>query len=195
MAHGARGDRGRGADLLSKAWALGSEPTTSTTGLVQLRHVTNSGASFGWGEQIPAVVLALAVVASVAVGWWWAKASGPVERVAVAAILGGAFGNLADVAIRGGLVAALVAREVHHCRTRRAVWSIDDGLAEGDWAGWKVLTDRVSATTRITGDADLTVATGCGQLTSGAPARGERVAKYNRLLAIAASTNLPYGLA
>ncbi|MGV8964639.1 MAG: signal peptidase II [Cellulomonas sp.] len=133
------------ADLLSKAWALGSEPTTSTTGLVQLRHVTNSGASFGWGEQIPAVVLALVVVASVAVGWWWAKASGPVERVAVAAILGGALGNLADripdgavtdwvhvgwypatfnladVAIRGGLVAALVAREVHHRRTRRTV--------------------------------------------------------------------------
>lgn len=43
--------------------------------------------------------------------------------------------------------------------------------------------------------ADLTVATGCGQLKSGAPARGERVAKYNRLLEIAASTNLPYGLA
>jgi len=43
--------------------------------------------------------------------------------------------------------------------------------------------------------ADLTVATGCGQLKSGAPARGERVAKYNRLLEIAASTTLPYGLA
>lgn len=43
--------------------------------------------------------------------------------------------------------------------------------------------------------ADLTVATGCGQLKTGAPARGERVAKYNRLLEIAASTDLPYGLA
>lgn len=43
--------------------------------------------------------------------------------------------------------------------------------------------------------ADLTVATGCGQLKSGAPARGERVAKYNRLLEIAAATDLPYGLA
>ncbi|MGV8966316.1 MAG: phosphopyruvate hydratase [Cellulomonas sp.] len=138
------------------------------------------------------------------------------------------------------------------------VWSIEDGLAEGDWAGWKVLTDRIGDTTQIVGDdlfvtnpaiiteaiglkvgnsaliklnqigtvsetleamrlcreagytqmvshrsgetsdsfiADLTVATGCGQLKSGAPARGERVAKYNRLLEIAASTNLPYGLA
>ncbi|EDY46116.1 phosphopyruvate hydratase [Streptomyces sp. SPB074] len=35
--------------------------------------------------------------------------------------------------------------------------------------------------------ADLAVATGCGQLKSGTPARGERVAKYNRLLEIARS--------
>ena len=43
--------------------------------------------------------------------------------------------------------------------------------------------------------ADLTVAAGCGQLKSGAPARGERVAKYNRLLAISRSDpSLPYGL-
>ena len=43
--------------------------------------------------------------------------------------------------------------------------------------------------------ADLTVAAGCGQLKSGAPARGERVAKYNRLLAIARTDpGLPYGL-
>jgi len=32
--------------------------------------------------------------------------------------------------------------------------------------------------------ADLAVATGCGQIKSGAPARGERTAKYNRLLRI-----------
>jgi len=43
--------------------------------------------------------------------------------------------------------------------------------------------------------ADLVVGTGTGQIKSGAPARGERVAKYNRLTEIA-STNpeLPYGL-
>jgi len=42
--------------------------------------------------------------------------------------------------------------------------------------------------------ADLAVATGCGQLKTGAPARGERVAKYNRLLEIAAARpDLPYG--
>jgi len=137
------------------------------------------------------------------------------------------------------------------------VWSIEDGLAEGDWDGWKVLTDRLGETTQIMGDdlfvtnpaiiteaiakgvgnssliklnqigsvsetleamrlcreagytqmvshrsgetedsfiADLTVGTGCGQLKSGAPARGERVAKYNRLMEIEAATKLPYGL-
>ncbi|MGV8977816.1 MAG: phosphopyruvate hydratase [Cellulomonas sp.] len=138
------------------------------------------------------------------------------------------------------------------------VWSIEDGLAEGDWDGWVALTERLGASTQIVGDdifvtnpaiiteaierevgnsaliklnqigsvsetleamrlcreagytqmvshrsgetedsfiADLTVGTGCGQLKSGAPARGERVAKYNRLLEIAAGTDLPYGLA
>ncbi len=43
--------------------------------------------------------------------------------------------------------------------------------------------------------ADLVVSSGCGQLKSGAPARGERVAKYNRLLQIAhESPRLPFGL-
>ncbi len=35
---------------------------------------------------------------------------------------------------------------------------------------------------------------GCGQLKAGAPARGERVAKYNRLLEIEIDAGLPYGL-
>jgi enolase len=32
--------------------------------------------------------------------------------------------------------------------------------------------------------SDIAVATGCGQIKTGAPARSERVAKYNRLLRI-----------
>ncbi|MER7967520.1 phosphopyruvate hydratase [Streptomyces sp. NPDC096080] len=44
--------------------------------------------------------------------------------------------------------------------------------------------------------ADLVVGTGSGQIKSGAPARGERVAKYNRLIEItAAHPSLPYSLA
>jgi enolase len=42
--------------------------------------------------------------------------------------------------------------------------------------------------------AELAVGSGCGQLKAGAPARGERVAKYNRLLEIEIDGGLPYGL-
>ena len=137
------------------------------------------------------------------------------------------------------------------------VWSIEDGLAEGDWDGWIALTKRLGETTQLVGDdifvtnpaiiteaierkvgtsaliklnqvgtvtetleamrlcreagytamvshrsgetedtfiADLAVGTGCGQIKTGAPARGERVAKYNRLLEIAdTETTLAYG--
>ena len=52
-----------------------------------------------------------------------------------------------------------------------------------------------SGETEDTFIADLAVGTGCGQLKSGAPARGERVAKYNRLIGISAEDPaLPYGL-
>ncbi|OJV82416.1 MAG: phosphopyruvate hydratase [Cellulomonas sp. 73-92] len=138
------------------------------------------------------------------------------------------------------------------------VWSLEDGLAEGDWDGWQRLTARLGDRVQLVGDdifvtnpaiiteaiarhvgtaalikvnqigsitetlraqeicraagyaqmishrsgetsdtfiADLAVATGTGQLKTGAPARGERVAKYNRLLEIAATRpDLPYGL-
>lgn len=42
--------------------------------------------------------------------------------------------------------------------------------------------------------ADLAVGTGCGHMKTGAPARGERVAKYNRLIEIEDAERLPYGL-
>ncbi len=125
--------------------------------------------------------------------------------------------------------------------------SIEDGLAEDDWAGWAELTKRLGGKIQIMGDdlfvtnterlgrgiregvansiliklnqigtltetlaaiemakrarytaivshrsgetedttiADLVVATNAGQIKTGAPARSERVAKYNRLMAI-----------
>lgn len=127
------------------------------------------------------------------------------------------------------------------------IWSIEDGLAEDDWDGWKMLTAKLGSRVQLVGDdifvtnpqtilratreqvansalikpnqigtltetldaiaiaqnagygtvvshrsgetwddfiADLAVARGCGQIKTGAPARGERVAKYNRLLRI-----------
>lgn len=127
------------------------------------------------------------------------------------------------------------------------VISIEDGLAEDDWEGWKVLTEQLGKKIQLTGDdifvtnpkivaegirrgiansvliklnqigtltetletvalaekagytcmfshrsgetedsflADVVVATNAGQLKTGAPARSERLAKYNQLLRI-----------
>ncbi len=51
-------------------------------------------------------------------------------------------------------------------------------------AGWKVMVSHRSGETEDTFIADLAVALGCGMIKAGAPCRGERVAKYNRLLRI-----------
>lgn len=127
------------------------------------------------------------------------------------------------------------------------IYSIEDGLAEEDWEGWKLLTDRLGKTVQLVGDdlfvtnterlsrgikedtanailikvnqigtltetfdaiemakragytavishrsgetedstiADIAVAVNAGQIKTGAPARSERVAKYNQLLRI-----------
>ena len=141
--------------------------------------------------------------------------------------------------------------------TEFPVWSIEDGLAEGDQDGWIAITERLGDRVQLVGDdnfctnpaiiadaiskkiansalikvnqigtvsetleamrlcreagytamvshrsgetedtfiADLAVGTGCGQIKTGAPARGERVAKYNRLLEIAdTDPTLGYG--
>ncbi len=51
-------------------------------------------------------------------------------------------------------------------------------------AGWSAIISHRSGETEDTTIADLAVATGSGQIKTGAPARGERTAKYNRLLRI-----------
>ncbi len=61
--------------------------------------------------------------------------------------------------------------------------------------GWAQFVSHRSGETEDTFIADLAVATGSGHLKSGAPARGERVAKYNRLIEIEVASALPYGLA
>lgn len=50
--------------------------------------------------------------------------------------------------------------------------------------GWKVMVSHRSGETEDTFIADLAVGLGCGQIKAGAPCRGERTAKYNRLLQI-----------
>ena len=51
-------------------------------------------------------------------------------------------------------------------------------------AGFKTMMSHRSGETEDTTIADLAVATDCGQIKTGAPARSERVAKYNQLLRI-----------
>lgn len=51
-------------------------------------------------------------------------------------------------------------------------------------AGYRTMMSHRSGETEDTTIADLAVALGCGQIKTGAPARSERVAKYNRLLRI-----------
>jgi enolase len=130
---------------------------------------------------------------------------------------------------------------------RYPILSIEDGMDEEDWGGWKALTERLGDEVQLVGDdlfvtnterlkrgidsgvansilikvnqigtlsetlaaidmarsagytavmshrsgetedttiADLAVATGCGQIKTGAPSRSDRVAKYNQLLRI-----------
>ena len=51
-------------------------------------------------------------------------------------------------------------------------------------AGWGVMVSHRSGETEDVTIADLAVATNCGQIKTGAPARSDRVAKYTQLLRI-----------
>jgi enolase len=53
-----------------------------------------------------------------------------------------------------------------------------------DEAGYSAVMSHRSGETEDTTIADLAVATGCGQIKTGAPSRSDRVAKYNQLLRI-----------
>ena len=59
-----------------------------------------------------------------------------------------------------------------------------DAVTMAQIAGYKCMMSHRSGETEDTTIADLAVATNCGQIKTGAPARSERVAKYNQLLRI-----------
>jgi enolase 1/2/3 len=59
-----------------------------------------------------------------------------------------------------------------------------EAVSEARRAGWTCVISHRSGETEDTTIADLAVAAGAGQIKTGAPARGERTAKYNRLLSI-----------
>jgi len=67
------------------------------------------------------------------------------------------------------------------------IGSVSESIAAAARAyelGWSVFVSHRSGETTDDFIADLAVAIGCGHLKSGAPCRGERVAKYNRLMDI-----------
>ena len=59
-----------------------------------------------------------------------------------------------------------------------------DAVAMAHKAGYRTMMSHRSGETEDTTIADLAVALSCGQIKTGAPARSERVAKYNQLLRI-----------
>ena len=59
-----------------------------------------------------------------------------------------------------------------------------DTISMARAAGYRAVISHRSGETEDTFIADLVVATGVGQIKTGAPARSERVAKYNQLLRI-----------
>ena len=59
-----------------------------------------------------------------------------------------------------------------------------DAVEEAHRNGYRTMTSHRSGETEDTTIADLAVATNSGQIKTGAPARSERVAKYNQLLRI-----------
>jgi enolase len=59
-----------------------------------------------------------------------------------------------------------------------------DAVRTAQGAGYTAVMSHRSGETEDTTIADLAVATGCGQIKTGAPSRSDRVAKYNQLLRI-----------
>ena len=59
-----------------------------------------------------------------------------------------------------------------------------DAVSLAQRSGFATMMSHRSGETEDTTIADLAVATNCGQIKTGAPARSERVAKYNQLLRI-----------
>ena len=61
-------------------------------------------------------------------------------------------------------------------------------------SGYGAVISHRSGETEDTFIADLSVATGVGQIKTGSLSRSDRIAKYNRLLRIEESSSAPFGL-
>jgi signal peptidase II len=101
------------ADQLSKSLVLAARPGGGD-GLVSVRVVRNTGASFGIGAGHPVLVVASSVVVIAVVTVLLARTRSRPAALFLAAVLGGALGNLADRVFRSpGLGRGAVVDWIH----------------------------------------------------------------------------------
>jgi signal peptidase II len=83
-------------DQVSKSLVLAARPGPTSSGEVSVRLVRNTGASFGLGAGHPLVIVLTAIVVIAIVAALLARTRSRAAAVCLAAVLGGALGNLAD---------------------------------------------------------------------------------------------------
>jgi signal peptidase II len=102
------------ADQASKSAAVSANPRGNGTGLVSLRLVHNTGASFGIGAGHPLLITLTAVVILAVAVALLLRTSNRAVTLSLAAVAGGAAGNLADRLFRGpGLGSGAVVDWIH----------------------------------------------------------------------------------
>ena len=87
------------ADQLSKSLVIAARPRAGS-GLVAVRLARNTGASFGVGAGHPVLVMLVSAVVITVAAVVLARTSSRVVALFLAAVLGGALGNLADRLLR-----------------------------------------------------------------------------------------------
>ena len=101
-------------DQVSKSLVLAARPGPSGGGAVSVRLVRNTGASFGLGAGHPLVVVLTTVAVIAVVAVLLARTRSRFAALCLAAVLGGALGNLADRLFRApGLGRGAVVDWIH----------------------------------------------------------------------------------
>jgi signal peptidase II len=101
-------------DQVSKSLVLAARPGPSDGGVVSVRLVRNTGASFGVGAGHPLLVVLTSVAVIAVVAVLLARTRSRAAALCLAAVLGGALGNLADRLFRApGLGRGAVVDWIH----------------------------------------------------------------------------------
>ena len=101
-------------DQVSKSLVLAARPGPGGGGFVSVRLVRNTGASFGVGQGHPVLVVLSSVVVIAVVAVLLARVRSRAAVLCLAAVLGGALGNLADRLFRApGLGRGAVVDWIH----------------------------------------------------------------------------------